>query len=232
MQTDTLVSAEADDAFLDSEDDDEDHDEWKCQGCDVQKPAFLCGSDNRTYSSYCRLEYHNCIHHVTVRLKCIGFCPCKNNDLHAHKKMERQKMSNYKNNHDITLTPRDFSFDNHHYQYLKYSKKIQHPHAMKALKHDDKIFKSNEKINKKNGSSHIVYQSQQQSTMSKLNDSHNSVDCPPSSKPTIANRLLDWFSVIMTDSKHRRQHSKPQAYMTKAKKAGARMYQPKDYKIS
>lgn len=26
-------------------------------------------------------------------------------------------------NHDITLTPRDFNYDNHHYQYLKYTKR-------------------------------------------------------------------------------------------------------------
>lgn len=31
-------------------------------------------------------------------------------------------------NHDITLTPRDFNYDNHHYQYLKYTKrgKVSH----------------------------------------------------------------------------------------------------------
>lgn len=33
-------------------------------------------------------------------------------------------------------------------------------------------------------------------------------DCPSSSKPAMANRLLDWFSVVMMDSKHRRQHPK------------------------
>lgn len=44
------------------------------------KPTFLCGSDNRTYSSPCRLEYHNCIHHTTVRIACKGFCPCKGED--------------------------------------------------------------------------------------------------------------------------------------------------------
>ena len=41
------------------------------------KPTFLCGNDNRTYSSPCRLEYHNCIHHTSVRIACKGFCPCK-----------------------------------------------------------------------------------------------------------------------------------------------------------
>ena len=28
-------------------------------------------------------------------------------------------------NRDITLTPRDFNYDNHHYQYLKYSKRAK-----------------------------------------------------------------------------------------------------------
>ncbi|KAL6254807.1 hypothetical protein P5V15_014142 [Pogonomyrmex californicus] len=37
-------------------------------------------------------------------------------------------------------------------------------------------------------------------------------DCPSSSKPAMANRLLDWFSVVMADSKHRRQHPKPKGH--------------------
>lgn len=52
----------------------------RCQECPVVKPTFLCGSDNRTYSSPCRLEYHNCIHHTSVRIACKGFCPCKGED--------------------------------------------------------------------------------------------------------------------------------------------------------
>lgn len=39
--------------------------------------------------------------------------------------------------------------------------------------------------------------------------SRGTVDCPATSKPAMANRLLDWFSVVMADSKHRRQHPKP-----------------------
>jgi len=39
--------------------------------------------------------------------------------------MQRKKMLLGKmgRNHDITLTPRDFNYDNHHYQYLKYTKR-------------------------------------------------------------------------------------------------------------
>lgn len=33
-------------------------------------------------------------------------------------------------------------------------------------------------------------------------------DCPPTALQTMGNRLLDWFSVVMADTKRRRQHSK------------------------
>lgn len=49
---------------------------FRCKPCPVVKPIFLCGTDNRTYSSLCRLDYHNCIHHTNIRVGCKGFCPC------------------------------------------------------------------------------------------------------------------------------------------------------------
>ncbi|XP_059048768.1 proteoglycan Cow [Achroia grisella] len=66
----------------------------KCVGCPVRGRArFLCGSDNRTYSSLCRLDLHNCVRAAggaratdgraagggraaSVRPACRGFCPC------------------------------------------------------------------------------------------------------------------------------------------------------------
>ena len=48
-----------------------------CKACPVVKPIFLCGSDNRTYSSLCRMDYHNCIHGSSIKVSCKGFCPCK-----------------------------------------------------------------------------------------------------------------------------------------------------------
>ncbi|XP_015430615.1 PREDICTED: testican-2 [Dufourea novaeangliae] len=191
-------------AFFDSEDDDEDQDESKCQECPVVKPTFLCGSDNRTYSSPCRLEYHNCIHHTSVRIACKGFCSCKAADLRAHnKKMQTQRqksMGKLTRNRDITLTPRDFNYDNHHYQYLKYTKRAK---ALAAgNKYDDKHLMSNEIMEKTPSPLKSTYNSQ----------SSRNTDCPPSSKPAMANRLLDWFSVVMSDSKHRRPHPKPKGH--------------------
>ncbi|KAJ8733070.1 hypothetical protein PYW08_001368 [Mythimna loreyi] len=51
----------------------------RCVGCPGRTRAqFLCGSDNRTYSSLCRLDLHNCVRRGArpVRLACRGFCPC------------------------------------------------------------------------------------------------------------------------------------------------------------
>ncbi|KOC69985.1 Testican-2 [Habropoda laboriosa] len=205
MRTETSVDTEDDDAFFDSEDDDEDQDESKCQECPVVKPTFLCGNDNRTYSSPCRLEYHNCIHRTPVRIACKGFCPCKAADLRAHNKkmqMQRQKSLSGKmsRNRDITLTPHVFNYDNHHYQYLKYTKRAK---ALAGSKYDDKHLMSNEVMEKTPSPLKSTYNSQ---------SSRNS-DCPPSSKPAMANRLLDWFSVVMADSKHRRSHPKPNVHL-------------------
>lgn len=48
-----------------------------CIPCPVLKPEFVCGSDNHTYSSVCRMEFRNCMHKVSVTVSCKGFCPCK-----------------------------------------------------------------------------------------------------------------------------------------------------------
>ncbi|GBP62962.1 Proteoglycan Cow [Eumeta japonica] len=56
----------------------------RCVGCGAVSASggergFLCGSDNRTYSSLCRLDLHNCVRRPAppVRLACRGFCPCR-----------------------------------------------------------------------------------------------------------------------------------------------------------
>lgn len=49
----------------------------KCKTCGNIKQSFVCGSDNRTYSSACRLDYHNCVHNSITKVLCKGFCPCR-----------------------------------------------------------------------------------------------------------------------------------------------------------
>ncbi|KYN40489.1 Testican-2 [Trachymyrmex septentrionalis] len=109
--------------------------------------------------------------------------------------MQRKKMLMGKmgRNHDITLTPRDFNYDNHHYQYLKYTKRGKGLANMN--RYDDKHLMNNEVTDKTQSPSKAMYNVQLPS---------RNTDCPSSSKPAMANRLLDWFSVVMADSKHRR----------------------------
>ncbi|KAM7306022.1 hypothetical protein ISCGN_015918 [Ixodes scapularis] len=66
------------------EDDDDDEDQYlddseeaKCPPCSVFKADYICGTDNQTYSSECRLQYHNCRQRTSVQISCKGFCPCK-----------------------------------------------------------------------------------------------------------------------------------------------------------
>ncbi|XP_076247969.1 proteoglycan Cow isoform X2 [Calliopsis andreniformis] len=174
-----------------------------CQECPVVKPTFLCGSDNRTYSSPCRLQYHNCIHRTSIVMVCKGFCPCKETDSWIRTKkmhVQRQKSlaNKLKRSHDITFTPRDFNYDNHHYRYLKYTKRIKE--LASGNNYHEQHSMSNEIMGKTSPlKSKHYFQS--------LN-----ADCPPSSKPTMANRLLDWFSVVMSDSKHRRLRPKSKGH--------------------
>ncbi|OQV13728.1 hypothetical protein BV898_12043 [Hypsibius exemplaris] len=47
-----------------------------CQPCPVVHPVFVCGSDNVTYSSECRLQFKNCEDNTSVKVACQGRCPC------------------------------------------------------------------------------------------------------------------------------------------------------------
>lgn len=68
-----------------------------------------------------------------------------------------------------------------------------------ANRYDDKHLMSNE----------VTDKTQPPKGMYNVQSPSRNTDCPSSSKPAMANRLLDWFSVVMADSKHRRQHPKP-----------------------
>lgn len=48
----------------------------QCPSCPIGRGHLLCGSNNITYSSMCRLEFHNCIHNSNVKFSCFGYCPC------------------------------------------------------------------------------------------------------------------------------------------------------------
>ncbi|XP_036224667.2 proteoglycan Cow isoform X1 [Bactrocera oleae] len=263
-------------------DKDDEEDEDNCKPCPVAKPTFLCGADNRTYSSLCRLDYHNCIHSTTIRIACKGFCPCKENmdgkrlqrlserqsafnakykktiEQQQQQQQQQQKqqmqqqlmykdnsnsnniMGNSNDNFDNTLnsnnfnaimddkddnnrhynhinsqftfTPEEIKYDNKHYKYLKYTaykKDNQYPEDKHKIRGYNEVVEKPQKYNKNSMNNGFL--------------PSKSPECKPQQLTAIGNRLLDWFSVIMADSKKRRQHSQkskahfPPACKTEAK---------------
>lgn len=209
------------------------------------KPTFLCGSDNRTYSSLCRLDYHNCIHHSTIRVTCKGFCPCKDNEIHLRKKQRQQErlnsfMNKYKATLDksgtvegsingaklappnsksdvYTFTPQDFKYENKHYKYIKYTK------------HNKDLLYAQEK-EKQRGHNDVINNS--------LNDKYNkgavttqTPACDAKALAKMGSRILDWFSVIMADNAKRKKkvHLKSRAkFPSSCKKEVKWMFQHLD----
>jgi sparc/osteonectin/cwcv/kazal-like domain-containing proteoglycan (testican) len=218
-----------DDVFYDTEDDPDDADEdlndsIVCKPCPVVKPTFLCGSDNRTYSSLCRLDYHNCIHHTSIRVTCKGFCPCKENEAHLRKKQRQsERLNSFMNKYKATLdksgtvggsingvkpaqpssksdvytfTPQDFKYENKHYKYIKYTKYNKDNNNLLYAEDKDRLRGYNEVTDNKLYSNSIGALDPAISP---------SKQCSAAALQAMGNRLLDWFSVVMADSSKRRR---------------------------
>lgn len=120
----------------------------KCKTCSSKKQSFICGSDNRTYSSLCRMDYHNCVHNTAVKSACKGFCPCKGNlIIFVGAFVVNQKIRIWI---QTNIAP---------YEYYP------------LVPHQDV----------------------------------HPMECQPQELSSIGNRLLDWFSVIMADSKKQKR---------------------------
>ncbi|XP_017785689.1 PREDICTED: testican-3 isoform X2 [Nicrophorus vespilloides] len=217
-----------DDVFYDTEDDpDDDTDEdmsdaATCKTCPVVKPTFLCGSDNRTYSSLCRLDYHNCIHHTTIQVECKGFCPCKDKEIHLRKKQRQQeRLNSFLNKYKATLdkagtvtgpingekpaqppskadvytfTPQDFKYENKHYKYIKYTKYNKDNNGLYA---EDK--------DRMRGYNEVTDNKYFGNSIGLIPATPPAKQCSPVALQAMGNRLLDWFSVVMADSSKRRR---------------------------
>ncbi|CAH1155115.1 unnamed protein product [Phaedon cochleariae] len=259
---------EDDDVFYDSEDDpenesDESTDSIVCKPCPVVKPIFLCGSDNRTYSSLCRLDYHNCIHRSGIRVGCKGFCPCQgnatfsskrdggsknaiDNDERLRKKQHQsEKLNTFMNKYKATLdksgsggsisggkpsrnptksdayayTPQDFKYDNKHYKYIKYTKYNKEKNNVLYAEDKERLRGYNEVTENK------IYNGPLLGT-----PIYPPKQCSSAALQAMGNRLLDWFSVVMSDSaKRRRMKNKSKVHFPTACKGEARwMFQHLD----
>jgi len=237
VKTEETKAEDDDDVFYDTEDDPDDaeedlNDSSVCKPCPVVKPTFLCGSDNRTYSSLCRLDYHNCIHHTGIRVNCKGFCPCKETDTHLRKKQRQtERLNSFMNKYKATLdksgtiggsinggkltqpssksdmytfTPQDFKYENKHYKYIKYTKYNKDNNNLLYAEDKERLRGYNEVTDNKLYSNSIGALDPAVSP---------SKQCSPAALQAMGNRLLDWFSVVMADSsKRRRPRSKSKAH--------------------
>ncbi|XP_048522673.1 proteoglycan Cow isoform X1 [Dendroctonus ponderosae] len=234
----TSKNDDEEDVFYDSEDDADDEanddasDSNECRPCPVVKPIFLCGSDNRTYSSLCRMDYHNCIHHSTVKVSCKGFCPCKAEPEIKLRKKQRQseRLNNFISKYRATLdksgtggsisssnpekpskkdvvysfVPQDIKYDNKHYKYIKYTQ----------FNKDNMLY--GEDKDKLRGYNEVTDEKAFSNAINGLDPATSSPkQCPATALQAMGNRLLDWFSVVMADSsKRRRPRSKSRVRFT------------------
>ena len=74
----------------------------KCTPCPVVKPNYICGTDNTTYSSLCKLDYANCMHDSNTQVACKGFCPCPSATKLKQDK-QAMRLSQFENKYKSTL---------------------------------------------------------------------------------------------------------------------------------
>ncbi|KAB7496190.1 Proteoglycan Cow, partial [Armadillidium nasatum] len=207
----------------------------QCTPCPVVRPLFLCGTDNKTYSTLCRLHYHNCLHDENVQIACKGFCPCKDPNSHSAKKeRQRKRLNAYMNklhgtvNDEVSTTSpsqserkgksretnRDgerrsgrsqnrYSRSKIHKKYFKKNgekSRSNHPklNSRFAKQNSDKYWKRNWPDYHKN-----------EVTFKNSNSVWGTNECSQDALEAMGNRMLDWFSVIMADSRRRPANPQP-----------------------
>jgi hypothetical protein len=150
-----------------------------CTPCPVIKPQFVCGSDNSTYSSICRLDFHNCVHKTQVKFDCNGFCPC------IKIKKNHKISNNNKDKYLNKLRPEKKSLNlMEKYKKAKYYK-------------NDKLKKIESKQNMQNS---VLPFNQ------KSNAKEEHKKCTAEELKVMGSRLLDWFTVVIAEQK--KDHSK------------------------
>lgn len=228
--------AQDDEIFYDS--DAEKQPEDNCKPCPSVKPIFLCGSDNKTYSSLCRLDYHNCLHAAQIKIACKGFCPCPDSSLDQSKRQQQRKPDRPNEpKFKKTMTADIISDDNK--KDKEDSKKARtnrmnskYTFTPEDIKYENKHYKyikftaNDRETSETSAASLDMQQAMMSGDRRKVHGYNEVLDKQPPMKPiksvnrmrsaeckqqqltAIGNRLLDWFSVIMADNKKRRQHVK------------------------
>jgi len=163
----------------------------RCNPCPVIKPTYVCGTDNNTYSSLCKIDYYNCMHDSSVRMACKGFCPCPTT---AEVKKEKQAMrlSHFENKYKAsvnkagTLKPTVIFSP----EVAKFKKEIFGKKALKATSKSAAVLMdlSTDK-QRQRGYNDVLPEKK---------DTAPITECSESGLSAMGNRLLDWFSVLMS----------------------------------
>lgn len=161
-----------------------------CKTCPVVRPDFVCGFDNSTYSTRCRLDFHNCVHDTKIEVACKGFCPCKAQD---RKSKRTEKWD--KSGHKYQRTQR---------QEKTKSSKLDSNATPKTRFHDDL-----------QNSIEPLFDKQSHISKSRPHAVAKPHVCSKEELHIMGDRLLDWFSVILTDQKRKRKEKRRQKQMFK-----------------
>lgn len=191
----------------------------KCPSCPFGKGQIVCGTDNATYSSMCRLEFHNCVHRSTVKFACFGFCPCMK---------VYQKVLIKPNNSNTLITPPPPSSHSManvrpapHSVSLKsqyYSKVMNYGKPEEITKIKLKKGAHNSVLSKKamakyrytvhmaNTKSHSATGSRNKLSLNQNKTHQNHIQsCSNEQLRSMGLRLLDWFLVVMNEELKRKK---------------------------
>uniref|UniRef100_A0A4Q8K3Q4 U53-Liphistoxin-Lsp1a_1 n=1 Tax=Liphistius sp. SGP-2016 TaxID=1905180 RepID=A0A4Q8K3Q4_9ARAC len=173
-----------------------------CIPCPVVKPEFVCGSDNHTYSSVCRLEFRNCMHKASVTASCKGFCPCKviKNEIDRSKeKQMKERWNRYMNKYHSTVTKQSAG----HKSVKPASKPNSRGNENVPLQANRDILATSEETMHQPAQNSVLHNAK---TVTPIIEK----GCSDDELKAMGDRLLDWFSVVMTD--HRRGQSRRRSF--------------------
>jgi len=156
-----------------------------CVVCPVVRPNFVCGTDNTSYSSPCKLEYSNCMHDQDVQVACKGFCPCTSSQWQYKKQKQAMRLSQFEKKYKSTVNKEVpmkakviFAPDVAKFKMELFGNKAVKDVDYSADKHRQKAFND------------VLPQKKDIATPMD--------DCSDAAFNSMGNRLLDWFSVLMS----------------------------------
>jgi len=182
-----------------------------CVVCPVVRPTFVCGTDNITYSSPCKLDYTNCMDDSDITVACKGFCPCpskwqRKKAKHSMRlsQFEKKYKSTIDGKKDTNLKPKViFAPDVAKFKMELFGKKANNMVDVPDLVD-----------NQKKGFNDVLPHKKD----SPIND------CSDDTFKSMGNRLLDWFSVLMGQPNYKKSTQSKVSFSSSCAKEVAWMF--------